>query len=153
MSEVLSKEQLLQEFAEAYERVIETASQVAERGATRGRDGWRPREVVAHLAGWEIMASVRIPKVVAGMRPAEFEDETQQMVMNDALNAAFVTLVGEQPLAALCDMLRQVYQKNMAMLNILDNRFFQPGDYVYERTKGVIEHCQEHREMLERSNS
>ncbi|MEO8972611.1 MAG: hypothetical protein ABI406_13560, partial [Ktedonobacteraceae bacterium] len=109
---------------------------------------WGPHETVGHLAGWEVMASVRIPMVVAGMPPAEFADETQQTVMNDAINAAIVTLIGEQPLATLCDMLRQAYQQNVELLRRLDDRFFQPGEYVYERTKGVIEHCQEHMQML-----
>lgn len=27
-------------------------------------------------------------------------------------------------------------------------RHFQPGEYVYERTAGVIEHCDEHIEKL-----
>ena len=65
----MSKEQLLQEFAEAYEKLIETASLAAQRGVTQRRDGWGPREIVAHLAGWEVMASVRIPRIVAGMPP------------------------------------------------------------------------------------
>ena len=145
----MSKEQLLQEFAQAYEHLIETATLAAQRGVTQRRDGWGPREIVAHLAGWEVMASVRIPRIVAGMPPAEFTDPTQQTVMNDAINAAMVTLIGEQPLETLCDMLRQAYQRNVELLRSLDDRFFQPGEYVYERTKAVIEHCQEHMQQLE----
>ncbi len=144
----MSKEQLLQEFAEAYEQLIETASRAAQHGVTRQGDMWGPREIVSHLAGWEIMASVRIPSIVAGMPPAEFADETQQMVMNDAINAAIVTLIGEQPLDTLCGMLRHAYQQNVEMLRKLDDKFFQPGEYVYERTKAVIEHCQEHMQVL-----
>ena len=144
----MTKEQLLQEFAAAYEQIIGTATSAAQQGATRQADSWGPREVVAHLAGWEVMASVRIPRIVAGMLPAEFTDVTQNMVMNDAINAAFVMLMGEQPLETLCGILRRVYQRNIEMLRKLDDRFFQPGDYVYERTKAVIEHCQEHMEKL-----
>ncbi len=144
----MSKEQLLQEFAEAYEQLIGTASLATQRGVTRQEDTWGPREIVAHLAGWEVMATVRIPRIVAGMPPAEFADETQQTVMNDAINAAMVTLIGEQPLDTLCGMLRQAYQRNVEMLRKLDDIFFQPGQYVYERTKDVIEHCQEHLQGL-----
>ncbi len=144
----MSKDQLLQEFAAAYEQLIETAFLAAQRGVTRRRDTWGPREIVGHLAGWEIMASVRIPRIVAGMPPAEFADKTQQMVMNDAINAAMVTLIGEQPLETLCGLLRQTYQRNVEMLRQLDDTFFQPGEYVYERTKAVIEHCQEHMQQL-----
>lgn len=145
----MSKEQLLQNFAEAYEQLIETASLAAQRGVTHQGNTWGPREIVAHLAGWEVMATVRIPKIVAGIPPAEFADETQQTVMNDAINAAMIALMGEQPLDTLSGMLRHAYQHNVAMLRKLDDTFFQPGEYVYERTKGVIEHCQEHMELLD----
>ena len=144
----MSKEQLLQEFAEAYEKLIGTATEAAQRGVTRQGDTWGPREIVAHLAGWEVMATVRIPRVVAGMPPAEFTDETQQMVMNDAINATIVTMIGDQPLETLCGLLRQAYQRDIEMLSKLDDTFVQPGEYVYERTKDVIEHCQEHMQML-----
>src|SRR5579883_1200154 len=148
MSDVISKEQLLQEFAEAFEKLISTATEVAQRGVTQQRDRWGPREVVAHMAGWEIMATVRIPRIVAGMPPLEFSDETQQEVMDAAMNAAFVTLVGDQPLNMLCGMLRQAYRHTVEILRQVDEQRFQPGEYVYERTRGVIDHCQEHREKL-----
>jgi predicted enzyme related to lactoylglutathione lyase len=146
--EAIAKEQLLQGFMEAYEHLIETASLAAQRGVTQGRNGWGPRQIVAHMAGWEVMASVRIPRIVAGMPPAEFTDRTQQTVMNDAINAALITLMGEQPLETLCGMLRQAYQRNVELLRSLEDTFFQPGEYVYERTKAVIEHCQEHMQQL-----
>jgi hypothetical protein len=95
------------------------------------------------------MASVRIPRTVAGMPPAEFADPVQENAMIDAINAACLTLMGEQSLDTLCSILRQAYQQNVEMLKSLDNRFFQPGDYVYERTESVIEHCHEHTEQLE----
>ncbi len=149
----MSKELLLQEFAQAYEHLMETATLAAQRMVTQRRDGWGPREIVGHLAGWEVMASVRIPRIVSGMPPAEFADPTQQTVMNDAINAAMVTLIGEQPLETLCSMLQQAYQRNIELLRTLDDTFFQPDDYVYERTKAVIEHCQEHMQQLAPSHS
>ena len=63
----MSKEQLIQEFVEAYEKLIGTAIEAAQRGMTRQGDTWGPREIVAHLTGWEVMATVRIPHTVAGM--------------------------------------------------------------------------------------
>jgi len=147
--ETMSKEQLIQKFAEAYEHLIETATLAAQRGLSQRRDGWGPREIVGHLAGWEVMASVRIPRIVAGMPPAEFTDPTQQRVMNDAINAAMVALIGDQPLETLCDLLRQTYRRNVELLRSLDDTLFQPGEYVYERTKAVIEHCEEHMEQLQ----
>jgi hypothetical protein len=144
----MSNETLIKEFTEAYEELIEKASLVAQRSAIQRQGEWGPREIVGHLAGWEVMASVRIPRIVAGTPPAEFTEATQQTMMNDAINAAMITLIGEQPLETLCSMLRQSYQRNVELLRTLDDRFFQPGEYVYERTRDVIEHCQEHMQQL-----
>jgi hypothetical protein len=141
----LSKEQLLHEFAAAYERVIETATQAAQRATPApAGDTWGPREVVAHLAGWERMANVRIPPIMAGMAPLEFGNPAQARVMNDSINATIVTIAGDQPLDTLCGMLRQAYHRTLEILEPLDESSFVPGTYVYERTMGVIHHCQEH---------
>ncbi|GLV60619.1 hypothetical protein KDH_74380 [Dictyobacter sp. S3.2.2.5] len=140
----MQKDQLIQEFAAAYERTIEIANEAARRGLT-GRDGkWGPREIIAHIAGWEIMATVRIPHIVAGMAPLEETDEERENVMNDAINTMIVTMVGDQSLDTLTGILRQAYQRTVELLKPLDDSFFQPGQYIYERTKGCIEHCQEH---------
>lgn len=144
----MTKDELLRAFVDAYERLMATAVAAEQRGVGRADDGWGPREIVAHLAGWEMMATVRVPAVAAGMAPIEFADEAQNRVMNDAINGAFVALVGDQPLEAVCGILRGAYQRDLAFLHTLDERLFQPGEYVYERTYGVIEHCQEHSEML-----
>jgi hypothetical protein len=142
--EAMSKEPLIQEFAAAYEELIDKASLEVQRGVTQRQGRWGQCEIVGHLAGWEVIASVRIPRIVAGMPPAEFTDETQQTMMNDAM----VTLIGEQLLKTLCGLLRQTYQRNVELLRSLDDRFFQRGEYVYERTKAVIEQCQEHMQQL-----
>lgn len=111
---------------------IGTATEAAQRGVTRQGGTWGPREIVTHLAGWEVMATVRIPKITAGMPPFEYTDETRQAVMNDAINATIVTMVGDQPLDTVCGMLRQAYQSDVEMLRKLEETFFQPGEYVYE---------------------
>jgi hypothetical protein len=49
--DAVSKEHLLQELAEAFEQLIRTATEAAQRGVTRQEDRWGPREIVAHLAG------------------------------------------------------------------------------------------------------
>lgn len=148
MAEVTSKVDLLLELAGAYEHVIDTAVETARRGDAATGDAWGPREVVAHLAGWEVMATVRIPHIAAGMAPLEEADDARQAVMTDAINATIVTMAGDQPLDALCNMLRQAYQRDVALLRSLDDRLFQPGEYVYERTRAAIEHCHEHIERL-----
>lgn len=142
------KEQLIQQLAEAFEQLIAAATDADRRGTPHPDNGWGPREVVAHMAGWEVMASVRVPKIVAGMRPLEETDAARQVVMNDAINATIVTMIGDQPLAAVCGLLRQAYQRDIEILKGLDDSFFQPGEYVYERTKSVIDHCHEHMEGL-----
>ncbi len=144
---IMAREQLIQALAEAFERVIAAATVASERGVHAG-ETWGPREIVAHLAGWEVMATVRVPKVAAGMPPLEFADETQNDVMNDALNATIVTMIGDQSLEEVCGILRRAYQRDAEILSGLDERHFQPGEYVYERTRSVIEHCQEHMEQL-----
>lgn len=145
----LPKDDLIRAFADAYERVIVAATRAAQQhGIAHTAEGWGPREAVAHLAGWEAMASVRIPAIVAGMAPLEFEDEAQSDVMNNAINAAFVAVAGQQSVSALCDALRHAYQRTVALLRTLDDRHFQPGEYVYERTRGAIEHCDEHIEQF-----
>jgi hypothetical protein len=148
VSDVMSKDQLLQGLADAFEQLIGTATAVSRRDVTRAGDTWGPRAIVAHLAGWEVMATVRIPAIVAGMPPLEEPGATRQAVMNDAINATIVTMVGEQPLETVCGILRRAYQRDIEMLRTLEETFFQPGEYVYERTKNVIEHCHEHREEL-----
>jgi hypothetical protein len=145
MEEVrMEKAQLLQEFVAAYERLIKAATLSEQRGETRQANGWGPREVVAHLVGWEIMATVRIPYIITGTPPMEFSDAAQARVMNDAINTAFVTTAGDQSLETLCNTLRWAYHRTVEILTPLDDSHFQPGHYVYERTSSVIEHCQEH---------
>jgi hypothetical protein len=144
MPDAIAKEQLLQQLADAYEKVIATATDMAQRGATRQGDLWGPREYVAHLAGWEVMATVRVPAIVAGMPPLEEANEVRQAVMNNAINATIVTMIGDQSLETVCGLLRQAYGRDVAFLRTLDDAFFQPGEYVYERTRAAIEHCDEH---------
>jgi hypothetical protein len=148
VADTMPREQLVQELADAFERVIETASVTARRGMPANADGWGPREYVAHLAGWEVMATVRVPKIAAGMAPLEEADEERQAVMTDAINATIIAMAGDQSLEQVCGILRQAYQRDIVILRSLDERLFQPGEYVYERTRGVIEHCQEHIEDM-----
>lgn len=68
--------------------------------------------------------------------------------MDDAINATIITMVGNQSFETVCGMLRQAYQRDVEMLRKLDEMYLQPGEYVYERTKGAIEHCQEHIQVL-----
>lgn len=139
------KEQLLQEATEAFEQLMAVAQDTAQRGLTRQADTLGPREVVAHLAGWEVLANARFSQITAGMPPFEF-NETPHIA--DAINAMIITMIGDQSIETLCGTLRQAYWQNIELLRTLDERPFRSGEYVYERTKSVIEHCQEHIEGL-----
>ncbi|HEY1352873.1 MAG TPA: hypothetical protein VGF67_24935 [Ktedonobacteraceae bacterium] len=144
----MSKKQVLQELAEAYEQVIATALAARQRGSAGRTQAWGAREIIAHMAGWEIITGVDLPRVVAGLPPLEFADSAQQHALDDAINAALVRLSGNQSLEALCALLRQAYQSNIEFLRTLDERFFQPGAYAYDYWQTVSEHCREHREQL-----
>ena len=89
----MSKAQLLQELVDAYEKLIGTAIEAAQRGVTRQGDTWGPREIVAHLAGWEVMATVRIPRIAAGMSPLEEADEARQALRFIRQSAIFRTIL------------------------------------------------------------
>lgn len=145
----VDRAQVLREFSDAYERVIAAATEAARRGMTGGVDRWGPREVVAHLAGWEVMATVRLPAIAAGLAPLEFDDPAQLAVLDDAINATIATMIGAQSLEEVCGILRRAYQRDIAFLETLDDAQFQPGKYIYERTKDVREHCKEHMLVFE----
>ncbi len=87
----MSKEQLLQEYEEAFEQLIKTANDVARSGGTRQGGVWGPREIVAHLTGWEVLAGERISQVAAGQQPFEFNETPQ---IDDAINVMIVTMKG-----------------------------------------------------------
>ncbi|HEX9036889.1 MAG TPA: GNAT family N-acetyltransferase, partial [Ktedonobacterales bacterium] len=144
MTETMTKDELLRQFAAEYERLIAVAALASQRGVTREGELWGPREVVAHLAGWEVMANVRIPAIVAGIPPAEFANPRQDTMMNNAINTAFVAMAGEQSLEMLSATLRRAYLRSADILRDVDERLFQPDEYVYERTLGAIWHCREH---------
>lgn len=144
-----SKEQLLEKFTEAHERLITVATEALQRGVIRKGDIWGPREILAHMAGWEAMAVSRIPLIIAGMPPIKYATEAQHAAMDDAINATVVTMIGDQPFDAICNILRKTYQADAQIIRELDDAVVRPGTYVYERSKAAIEHCYQHIQALE----
>ena len=61
----MSKEQLLRELADAFEKLIGTATEAAQHSLTREGNEWGPCEIVAHMAGWEVIT----PGVFPGLLP------------------------------------------------------------------------------------
>jgi len=141
----MSKEQLIQELTDTYEQAIALALQAREVHPDAEAGVWGAREIIAHLAGWETITGVRLPAIANGMSSVACPDRTQQTLMDDAINAAFVGMIGEQSLAVLCELLRRAYRNTLSVLQTLDERFFQPDTPVYAYVRESIDHCMEHR--------
>ncbi len=144
----ISKEQLIQELIDAHEKLIATASTAHERGVRRTGDAWGPREVLAHIAGWEALAVARLPGILAGIPPVKYATEAQHAAMDDAINATVITMIGDQSFDTICTLLRKTYQADVQLISELDERIVRPGSYIYERTKAAIDHCHEHMQVL-----
>ena len=134
------KDQLLCAFGEAHERLINAAAAAATRGVSREGD-LGPREVLAHIVGWEAEATERIPLLVAGSPALTYDDH--------AFNAAVLTVLGDQPFEVVRDMLRRTHQRLAQMLSTLEDTAFVPGNSVYERVKAQIRHSDEHAQQLD----
>lgn len=135
------KEELLQEFEKASERLILAATMTSARGITRQGNQWGPREVLAHIVGWNVEATERLPRIIAGEPPLKYDDE--------AFNVAIITVLGDQPFDVVLDMFRQTHQRYIQMLSAQDEAVFVPGHPVYRRIQAVIEHHHEHAQGLD----
>jgi periplasmic divalent cation tolerance protein len=149
LAEETSKERLLQDLIAAHERLLIAATEAQQRGISHQRDGWGPREILAHVAGWEAMAVSRIPRIIAGMPPITYDSEEQHAAMDDAINAMVVTMIGEQSFEAVCTIFHKTYLADAEIIRGLDEAHVRPGSYVYERIKAAIAHCYEHIQALE----
>jgi periplasmic divalent cation tolerance protein len=149
VKEALSKSQLIQKLADAHEQLIEVATLAHQRGMICNDDGWGPREILAHIAGWETMAAVRIPKIVAGIPPISYVNEEQHAASDDNTNATVIAMIGQQSFDDIRQILRDAYQRDIQMLNELDESLFHPNNYVYKRTIAAINHCNDRKQGLE----
>jgi periplasmic divalent cation tolerance protein len=135
-----AKEHLLHAFDEAHERLINAAVAAAARGVSREGD-LGPREVLAHIVGWEAEATERIPLLVAGSQALTYDDH--------AFNAAVLTVLGDHPFEVVCEMLRRTHQRLAQMLSTQEDTVFVPRNSVYERVKAQIHHSNEHAQKLD----
>ncbi len=140
--EKVTKEQLLQELSDAHERLISAATVAAKREVVRDGQKWGPREVMAHIAGWEAKAIETIPQIMAGEPLVAFD--------HDVFNATVITLLENQSFDAVRDILRQTYQRDIESLKRLDENVFVPGNWIHDRIKAAIRHINEHAEELEK---
>lgn len=116
-----TKVQIVQSFNEAHERLIAVSTAASKRVVDREGE-WGPREVLAHIVGWEAEATSRIPLLAVGEAPLTYDD--------DAFNAAVVAVLGAQSFEAIHDMVRQTHQRLVQMLLIQDDSVFVPGHSV-----------------------
>lgn len=148
----LSKENLLQELVDAHERLITAATESVRRGVTPQGEAWGPREILAHIAGWEALATSRIPQIAAGIPPVHYANAAQHAAMDNAINVMAITMIGDQSFESVCTILRRTYRRDVELLRQIDEALFRPGNYVYDRTRAAIEHCYEHAQQLEHLN-
>ncbi len=148
-----NKEQLIYALIEAHEGLIDAASAAHERGISCKGEQWGPREIMAHVAGWEAHAMALIPRIQAGVPPMRYVSDVQHTAVDNAVNAAVIAVLGDQSFDSVRDILRQAYQRDVQMLESLDDGVFVPDNYVYKRVKAAIDHVHEHaRELNQRDD-
>jgi periplasmic divalent cation tolerance protein len=145
-----TKEQQIQEFDKAHERLINAATNVANHNSEAKIGEWRPREILAHIAGWAAQATTQLPQVISGLPPINYASEAQHSGLDDASNAAFIALIGNQTFEEIVHITHQTHLRFVEMLYAQDEGIFLPGNYVYERMKRIIAHHHQHAQELER---
>jgi len=110
---------------------------------------WGPREILAHIAGWAAQATEILPQIIAGLPTQTYDSDFQHNAIDEAFNAAFIILLGDQSFEQVLTLAHQSHQRFVQMLKAQDENFFVPGNYVYERMKRVIAHHLEHAQELE----
>lgn len=126
---------LLQALDEMHKRLI-TAALHAEERSMKGP--WGPREILGHAVGWEAVAIAYLPQLLESNEPLE-----------RAINIGMATLIDDQSIERLGDMLHEVHQRFLALPEVQDEASFVPGNAFYERTKAAIAHSLEHVQELE----
>ena len=134
------KEQMLREFDEAHEKLISVATTAHLRGASY-KGGWGPREVLAHIIGWESEARHRIPQLIAGATPKEYDHE--------ASNIIAVAAIDGQSFEQVRDTLRRAHRRLLHMLMKQEDAVFAPETSTHRRVKAMARHSVEHAQELE----
>jgi len=144
-----AKEQIIQAFDEAYEKLITATIRATEQGAATQSDKWGPREILAHIVGWAAQATEILPQIIAGLPTQTYASDSQHNAIDEAFNAAYITLLGDQSFEQVLSLAHRSHQRFVQMLKAQNESIFVPGNYVYERMKRVIDHHLEHAQELE----
>ena len=151
LDQVLTKEQIIEAFDNAYNRLINhTITTQKTNSSTNSTNGWGPREILAHIAGWASQATTFMPQVIAGIPPQTFYNENQHTAIDDTFNVSFITLIGNQSFEQILNIANQTHQDFKDMLLAQHENIFVPGNYLYERLKRVILHYLDHAQELEK---
>ncbi len=143
------KEQIIQAFDQAYEQLIAAATTAEAQGTKMQGSEWRPREILGHIVGWAAQATAFLPQVIAGLPSQTYASDLQHNAIDEAFNAAFITLIENQSFEQVLTLAHKTHQCFMQMLREQDESIFVPGNAVHERMKRVIDHHLEHAQELE----
>ncbi|GCE07508.1 DinB family protein [Dictyobacter aurantiacus] len=138
------KQQMLQDFEQAYNRVLRAAQDAFARGVVLP-DGWGAWEVVAHLAAWEVEGSQRIPALLAGAGSKDY-DTTE-------FNAGALAQAQGQTFEQVEASFRQAHQRLVSLLDALDARHFNEGGLAHEWVLVSTNHNNEHAQALEEAGA
>ena len=138
------KQQMLQDFEQAHNRVLRAAQDAFTRGVDLP-DGWGAWEVVAHIAAWEVEGSQRIPALLAGAGSKDYD--------NAEFNANALAQVQGQTFEQLETAFRQSHQRLISLLDALDARHFNDGGLAHDWVVNSTKHSNEHAQALEEAGS
>ncbi|MCA1598079.1 MAG: ClbS/DfsB family four-helix bundle protein, partial [Chloroflexi bacterium] len=136
----VSKDELLGAFAEAHDDLLIAADAAVTRGDPHGADGWGVREVLTHIAGWEVEATQRLPQLMAGAPARDYDVDT--------FNVAAVAAHEGQSLHEVRASLEQAYARLVTLLDGLDEAAFAPGGVAWEWVTALTRHNHEHARAL-----
>ncbi len=138
----MSKDELLGAFAEAHDDLLIAADAAVTRGDPHGADGyeWGVREVLAHIAGWEVEATQRLPQLMAGAPARDYDADT--------FNVDAVAAHEAQSLHEVRASLERAYARLVTLLDGLDEATFAPGGVAREWVTALTRHNHEHARAL-----
>jgi hypothetical protein len=110
-------------------------------------------EILAHIVGWAAQATDILPRIITGLPPQTYTSEFQHNAIDEAFNADFIILLGEQSFEQVLTLPHQSHQQFVQMLKAQDENIFVSGNYVYERMKRVSDHHLQHAQELENTNT
>ncbi len=138
----MSKDEMLGAFAEAHDDLMIAADAAVTRGDPHSDDGygWGVREVLAHVAGWEVEAARRIPQLLAGAPARDYDADT--------FNIDAMAVHEGQSLHGVRDSLERAYARLVNLLDGLDEAAFAPGGGAQEWVSALTRHDHEHARAL-----